>query len=758
MVAIVCSLLVTHRNSFFLQEDIGIVIISQTLFKRKYSEIKRKKQFLHEQLKKVQEDTAGGKCHSFSLTQDLPDEPVLLTDQTTVTLSNIEITVKLFSVLLEKTKISIGGCFSITEHDDRKDCIKEHNMARNAPLHLKNPGEIPTLALENIRRMPPNSIGCVLREIDLTDTDWINILPKLRINKDREIAKFKLVAKIKKYVDALLAQDQTICVGRVKNMEFHGYAVGILPKMRIREGFEVAEFDVLAEEEKYADAISPQDQTFCVGIVKNMELRGYAVGILPKMKIHEDGNVENLSLLAREKEHVCEILAQDQPFCIRRVKNMKLKDYAVSILPKLLVHEDNEFESLKVVAEKEEYLGEMFGQDQTIYVGRVKSIELEVFAMRILPILRIHKDSDVENLKMFAGLEKQLGGILAQDQPSWVGRVKNMDLRLYAVGILPKLKIHKDSEFKSLNAVAERKEHLSEILTQDQMIYVGRVKSMELSKYAVSILSKLILHEDNEFEHFLMFANEKEQLGEILAQDQTVYVGRVKRMKLGEYAVSILSKLIIHEDSEFEHFIMYASKKEHVTEILAKEQTVYVGRVKIMELREYAVCVIPKMRIHKDNIMECFVLDAKEEHFPRIHEEGYSSIELGKIRQDGFNVPKEIKQKLRYTLVDGEGNEVLEEATATVDRKTTATATVDRKTTATVTTDGKPTAAADGEEAVTTDGKAREVVDEEIEEKGKDEENFFHRNKTSIIVSFIVFISFFLLLSLRKIFHGNIFD
>ncbi|OIR55567.1 MAG: uncharacterized protein A8A55_3686, partial [Amphiamblys sp. WSBS2006] len=101
-----------------------------------------------------------------------------------------------------------------------------------------------------------------------------------------------------------------------------------------------AEFDVLAEEEKYADAISPQDQTFCVGIVKNMELRGYAVGILPKMKIHEDGNVENLSLFAREKEYVCEILAQDQPFCIRRVKTMKLKDYAVSILPKLLVHED----------------------------------------------------------------------------------------------------------------------------------------------------------------------------------------------------------------------------------------------------------------------------------------------------------------------------------------------------------------------------------------------------------------------------------
>ncbi|OIR55773.1 MAG: uncharacterized protein A8A55_3481, partial [Amphiamblys sp. WSBS2006] len=37
---------------------------------------------------------------SFLLTCDLPNEAVLLTDQTTVTLSNIEISEKLFSVLL----------------------------------------------------------------------------------------------------------------------------------------------------------------------------------------------------------------------------------------------------------------------------------------------------------------------------------------------------------------------------------------------------------------------------------------------------------------------------------------------------------------------------------------------------------------------------------------------------------------------------------------------------------------------------------
>ncbi|OIR55607.1 MAG: uncharacterized protein A8A55_3647, partial [Amphiamblys sp. WSBS2006] len=44
---------------------------------------------------------------SFSLIQDLPNETLLLTEKTTVTLSNIEISVKLFFVLLEKTKVTI---------------------------------------------------------------------------------------------------------------------------------------------------------------------------------------------------------------------------------------------------------------------------------------------------------------------------------------------------------------------------------------------------------------------------------------------------------------------------------------------------------------------------------------------------------------------------------------------------------------------------------------------------------------------------
>ncbi|OIR57226.1 MAG: uncharacterized protein A8A55_2019 [Amphiamblys sp. WSBS2006] len=140
-------------------------------------------------------------------------------------------------------------------------------------------------------------------------------------------------------------------------------------------------------------------------------------------------------------------------------------------------------------------------------------------------------------------------------------------------------------------------------------------------------------------------------------------------MCLKNYAVSILPK-VSYEGSEIELLILYAGKEEQVAEILAQEQPFCVGRVKNMELREYAVSILPKLRIHEDNTIEKFVLSVFSCHFSRILEGGDNSIELGRIRQGGFHVPEGIRRKLRYTLVDGEGKEMLEEERSSSQRGT----------------------------------------------------------------------------------------
>ncbi|OIR55877.1 MAG: uncharacterized protein A8A55_3370 [Amphiamblys sp. WSBS2006] len=116
-----------------------------------------------------------------------------------------------------------------------------------------------------------------------------------------------------------------------------------------------------------------------------------------------------------------------------------------------------------------------------------------------------------------------------------------------------------------------------------------------------------------------------------------------------------------HEDCEVEYLRLFANKEAHVAGILKQEKHFCVGRVKEMWLEEYAVGVITKMTIHEDNTMESFVLRGHEDYFSKIIGKGDSSIELGRIRLSGFEVPEKIRRKLRYTLVDGEGKEVLEE-------------------------------------------------------------------------------------------------
>ncbi|OIR56329.1 MAG: uncharacterized protein A8A55_2925 [Amphiamblys sp. WSBS2006] len=433
-----------HGDRCFLEEKRGVLIISEALLEKKRDDIP-KKGVLSALVPHLQ------RPDRFSLTCDLPNETVLLADQTTVTLSNIEISVKLFFVLLEKTRVTAGGAFSITEHIYKEDCIREHGMAREAPFWLERHRAVSSLALENIERMALSSIGCSLKKIDLSDTGLINILPKLGINEDSEVKDLRLSA----------------------------------------------------DKEAHVAAVLEHEKPFCVGRVKRMWLKGYAVGVLAKLRVHKDCEVESLDLVASEKTHVTAVLEQEKPFCVGRVKNMRLWDYAVCVVTK---------------------------------TG--------------------HEDCEVEYLRMFANKEAHVAGILKQEK------------------------------------------------------------------------------------HFC--------------------VGRVKEMWLEEYAVGVITKMSL-KDCGVEDLRLYASEEPHVAAVLAQENPLSVGGVKRVNIWGYAVSVITKMTIHEDNTMESFVLRGQEDHFSKILGEKDRSIDLGRIRTDGLRVPERIKRKLRYTLVDGEGKEVLEE-------------------------------------------------------------------------------------------------
>ncbi|OIR56327.1 MAG: uncharacterized protein A8A55_2927, partial [Amphiamblys sp. WSBS2006] len=205
-----------------------------------------------------------------------------------------------------------------------------------------------------------------------------------------------------------------------------------------------------------------------------------------------------------------------------------------------------------------------------------------------------------------------------------------------------------------------------ELEKEKTAICIEEVEKLVLRKYAVNILPAL--KTKGEMDILFLYANDEDQISEALAEEyKGISFGRIKEFKLHGSAVDLLPKMRIGEDCEVGKYDLTAFGEGDVSHVLRKEDgSIATGRVKEMDLWGYAVCVLPKLRIHKDNAMESFVLSASDLdlYIYRILKEGDSSIEVGRIKKGGFDVPREIRQKLRYTLVDAEGNEVLEEGSS----------------------------------------------------------------------------------------------
>ncbi|OIR56182.1 MAG: uncharacterized protein A8A55_3072, partial [Amphiamblys sp. WSBS2006] len=175
-------------------------------------------------------------------------------------------------------------------------------MARETPICLVRRYEsVSPLVLENIERMAPSSIGCSLKKIDLRDTGLINILPKLRIHGDCEIEHLWLTANEEAHVAEVLKQKKPFCLGRVKEIWLREYAVGVITKMSL-EYYGVELLWLFADKKEHVAEVLKQKKPFCVGRVKDIHLWDYAVGVITKMSL-EDCEFEWLILSASEEAH-----------------------------------------------------------------------------------------------------------------------------------------------------------------------------------------------------------------------------------------------------------------------------------------------------------------------------------------------------------------------------------------------------------------------------------------------------------------------
>ncbi|OIR55984.1 MAG: uncharacterized protein A8A55_3268, partial [Amphiamblys sp. WSBS2006] len=179
----------------------------------------------------------------------------------------------------------------------------------------------------------------------------------------------------KEHISGILgAADNNIRLVKAKRLELLNYSINILPKLTLREeGYMEVRLDI-REMEYVSETIHENNNTICVENFKTLVLCNYSVNLLHKLVLHKEADL--LSMGADKKEHVSGIIhAENNSICIGKVKRLELFNYAINVLTKLVLHEENEMEEFHLSAEKEEYVSEVIhAENNSICIGKVKKL------------------------------------------------------------------------------------------------------------------------------------------------------------------------------------------------------------------------------------------------------------------------------------------------------------------------------------------------------------------------------------------------
>ncbi|OIR56085.1 MAG: uncharacterized protein A8A55_3169, partial [Amphiamblys sp. WSBS2006] len=372
---------------------------------------------------------------------------------------------------------------------------------------------------------------------------------------------------------------------------------------------------------------------------REIHAKGDGICVLLELLDCVDGHIPELFLETSRRENIEEIAEKGSNFgWIGKVGRLVLTGCAVEALPGLKLHQENKMEELVLDAYTPGQVTEILRMEKnSIWVGRVKVLKLKRYAMQILPKLKLHGENELKELSLNTYAPEYFGGITRTENNSiWVGKVRVLKLGWYAVGILPKLIIHDENELEELYLDSDNPKHIAGILrTENNSIWVGKVKTLRLKKHAIQILPKLGIHNENELEELSLYAdNPKHITGMLKTENNSIWVGKVKTLRLKNHAIQILPKLRIHSENEMEELYLVADKAEYITEMIRIENnSVWVGKVKILKLKRHAIQIFPKLKLHGENELKEFGLSASNPgNIAEFLKTENNSIWMGKVK------------------------------------------------------------------------------------------------------------------------------
>eukprot|EP00917_Polyrhabdina_sp_WS-2016_P031403 GHVP01067008.1.p1 GENE.GHVP01067008.1~~GHVP01067008.1.p1 ORF type:complete len:240 (+),score=30.89 GHVP01067008.1:1943-2662(+) len=233
--------------------------------------------------------------------------------------------------------------------------------------------------------------------------------------------------------------------------------------------------------------------------------------------------------------------------------------------------------------------------------GIMKIYECAVFVLSRLKISLGNILSFLE-LELSSGIHLELFSEL-ENKSIVMGQItERITFSNYAVNILPKLKLHEDNYPGVISLDAESKNQIQAILeTEDNSILIGKItRNVKMTEWAVNILPKLSINEETKMTYFKLRVSTEDQIENILRlEDKSISIEIIsEKLSLTGHAVGILPNIEFPKGSKMRCLRLYTAGMNHIVDILELEdKSIYIGSVtQEIDLDCYSINILPKIR------------------------------------------------------------------------------------------------------------------------------------------------------------------
>ncbi|OIR59123.1 MAG: uncharacterized protein A8A55_0072 [Amphiamblys sp. WSBS2006] len=119
-------------------------------------------------------------------------------------------------------------------------------------------------------------------------------------------------------------------------------------------------------------------------------------------------------------------------------------------------------------------------KDGEFDLGKIKILQLSNNAVELLPMLKIDEENKMALLAIFCSLKPDLGKLLGREKKICIGSVDTLQLSYYAINLLTKIETKKGSEMKRLEIPSGSLRNIDPLLESGETLCLGKIKNIDL--------------------------------------------------------------------------------------------------------------------------------------------------------------------------------------------------------------------------------------------------------------------------------------